>query len=698
MRRFSIVLLLSAFAGVFLLGLLSGRFLSSDKNGASGTPERRVLYYVDPMNPSHTSDQPGLAPCGMKLEPVYADEDGGDGQPPPTFSPGAVRIGAERQQMIGVRVDTVQVAADERTVRALGRVAADENRISRLLAGRDGYMGNVEAAVPTGSYVKENQLLAAYFAIDSLAAQQSYIYALNAMARGTQDLTPLQQLAGGTASLLLNAEENLKLYGMGEAQVREIAKSRQVSNYIELRAPFSGYVLSRNVFPFSLFQRDTEFFRVVDLREVWVYADVFDDDRELMKPGGTARVYVPGTTRAFEGKVSEALPLYDSNSRAYRLRVDVANPDAVLRPDAFVDVEFSVPLPPSLSVPVDAVIDTGRRKTVFVALRDGFFEPRTVTTGWRSGDRVQILDGLKAGERVVVAGNFLIDSESRMKLASAGFHGALEKDPVCGMDIDSGKASEEGLTLQSGGKSLYFCSKECLEQYKEAHPNGTGPSVEKSKSAPAAGQTMVPHQHSSMENMNGTGSEEEDTDSEEEAEEPAPGSMMPENQSGASKGSSEPGTYAKDPVCNMMVSSGKAGARGLKSSVDGKSYYFCSRECKTRFDEDPSHWIGKQGRGGSPGAPMPPMQMGPGEMNPGSPMLQTPANPGTRGAGGTVLNTPMPPGGQGTPGSSMPQMPMSPGNKGTGGTMPNMPMPAGGKSTGNSMPQMPANPGSKGGS
>jgi YHS domain-containing protein len=149
------------------------------------------------------------------------------------------------------------------------------------------------------------------------------------------------------------------------------------------------------------------------------------------------------------------------------VRLDLDNPGYVLRPDMFVDVEIPITLAPAMAVPVDAVLDSGLRKTVFVDRGNGVFEPREVETGWRLGNRVEITKGLKPGERIVTSGNFLIDSESRLEMAAAGMQGTLSKDPVCGVDVSMTKAVKAGLKTNYGGKTYYFDSVQCKQQFEK---------------------------------------------------------------------------------------------------------------------------------------------------------------------------------------------------------------------------------------
>jgi YHS domain-containing protein len=195
---------------------------------------------------------------------------------------------------------------------------------------------------------------------------------------------------------------------------------------------------------------------------------MFRNEAEYVKPGMKVKITLPQQKREFSATVSKVLPQFDAASRTLKIRLELDNPGYVLRPDMFVDVEFPITLPPAIVAPSDAVLDSGLKKTVFVDRGNGFFEPRLVETGWRFGDRVEIIKGLMEGEQIVISGNFLIDSESRMKIAAAGMYGRAgqgTKDPVCGMEIDPRNSKGAGLFLEHDGKSYYFCMAECKQEF-----------------------------------------------------------------------------------------------------------------------------------------------------------------------------------------------------------------------------------------
>ena len=387
--------------------------------GAKGPGSRKILHYVDPMNPAHTSPEPGLAPCGMKMEPVYADAEGN--APDPTRPPGAVKLNAQRQQLLGVRVAAVKKTPYTFTLRALGKVAADETRIYRLNAAIDGWIRETYINT-TGMVVKKDEPLAAFYSPDILSAEQSFIYALGTRDRYDPGNEPLQQLYY-TKRNVKQAADSLRNLGMSDYQIGQIARERLFAENVLIVAPATSYIIARNISLGQRFAKGFEWYVLADLGRIWVLADVYENEAQYIHPGDKVKVDYPYQKKTMVATVSEVPPVFDPASRTLKVRLEMDNPDYLLRPDMFVDVEFPITLPPTINVPVDAVLDSGLKKTVFVERGEGYFEPRKVETGWRLGNRVEITKGLKPDEQIVVSGNFLIDSESRMKLAAANMCG-----------------------------------------------------------------------------------------------------------------------------------------------------------------------------------------------------------------------------------------------------------------------------------
>ncbi len=411
MRVVRIMLIAVAVAAAFL----AGRWVAAR---APRAPEHKVLYWVDPMHPAYKSDKPGIAPdCGMKLVPVYAGEVAAREAKTP---PRTVAISAERQQLIGVRVGTAEITAGAGTVRATGKVVIDETRVSHVHSRTEGWIDKVYADF-TGDVVRKGQALVTLYSPELLATEQEYLLAIKA--RDAMRDSPIQGAAADAASLVEASRRRLQLWDLSERQIEEIERSQKPVTNTTLYAPASGYVMARNAFPNQKIMPDTELYTVVDLGRVWVLASIFEYQAPLVHLGQAAVVSLPyGGGRSWSARVSYIQPQLDAQTRTIQVRIELPNPGLALKPEMFVNVELRSPEAPRLTVPAEAVLDTGLSKTVFVDLGNGHFEPREVETGERIGDRVAVLKGLAAGERLVTSGSFLVNSESQLKAAVGATH------------------------------------------------------------------------------------------------------------------------------------------------------------------------------------------------------------------------------------------------------------------------------------
>jgi membrane fusion protein, copper/silver efflux system len=539
---------------LFLAGSWYGKSKVDSQTSAGG---RRILHYVDPMNPAHTSTEPGLAPCGMKMEPVYAD-DGGQA-PTSAMLPGSVKITPEKQQIIGVRVAEVAKSPWTYTLRTVGKVAADETRTYRVNAFSDGFITRV-FDISTGSLVRRDEPLAMFYSKDLFTALQTYYYAVYA-------LDNLQQGQAVPASQrhYLEAQKRAAEYalmnlGMTTQQIKDLIRSKEITQEIIITAPATSFVLSRNVSPGQKFVSGEELFRLADLSRVWIQADLFKNEAKYVRPGEKVKVTLADHDESYTATVSEVLPEFDPATLTIKVRLELDNPHFDLRPGMFVDVEFPIKIPPTINIPVDAIMDSGLKKMVFIARDHGFFEPRQVKTGWRLGDRAEIVAGLKPGERIVVSGNFLIDSESRMKLAAAGMFGEVAKDPVCGMPVDAGKSKAGGFQGTYKNQTYYFCSAECKGHFDNNPARYAAKPDESQKTASGAAARQ------------------------------------------------EQGAQAakpKDLVCGHEIDAAQAQAAGLTSTYKGKTYYFCSYRCNKQFDKDPERYLHPKAQAESGGSPAP---------------------------------------------------------------------------------------------
>jgi RND family efflux transporter MFP subunit len=254
---------------------------------------------------------------------------------------------------------------------------------------------------------------------------------------------------------------------MSEKQLKELASTKQLTDRVFILAPATGFITARNVSPGQRFDKGTEWYQIANLDKIWILADLFPNDAGNAKPGMQARVTLPGQNKDLYATVAKVLPQLDPSSRTLKVRLELDNPGHVLRPDMFVNVEFPVTRPPALTVPADAILESGLNRTVFVDRGNGYFEPREVETGWRHGGRVEITKGLDPGEKIVLSGNFLIDSESKLQLAAQGMYTTLSRDPVCGTDVSPVKAEKAGRKIVYRGKTYYFDSDECKQKFQK---------------------------------------------------------------------------------------------------------------------------------------------------------------------------------------------------------------------------------------
>jgi RND family efflux transporter MFP subunit len=432
---------------VLIAAAFGGGYYYARRTGADAavSGERKILYWVDPMHPAYKSDKPGIAPdCGMKLVPVYAGGEAPAGKPDapkkilyyrdphdpnyradkpglnpetgndlvPVYdepAPGSITVSAEKQQLAGVKFGTVESAAAESTIRAAGKVAVDERRISRVSTKVDGWVDNVMVDY-TGSPVRKGQPLFTLYSPELLATQQEYLLALRS--KEILQKSSLPSVRSQSDPLIAAARRRLELWDLTDAQIDEVERTGKPVRNVTVYSPASGLILERKVFPKQRVTPEMELYTIADLSHVWVLADVFEQDASRIQPGQAATVTVGG--RQIRARVDQVLPQVDPTTRTLKARLDVPNPGMQLKPDMFVDVDFRFSNTARMSVPAEAVLDTGSRKTVFVDRGNGVLEPRQVETGSRFDDRVEIVSGLKPGERIVISGNFLIDSESQL--------------------------------------------------------------------------------------------------------------------------------------------------------------------------------------------------------------------------------------------------------------------------------------------
>jgi len=379
-----------------------------------GTGERKVLYWFDPMHPAYKSDKPGIAPdCGMTLVPKYAEDESMAKMPM-----GTVTITPEKQVLAGVRTAVVVRKSLVREIRTTAQIVADETRIAHVHVKVAGYVDKVYVDF-VGQLIKKGQPLFTLYSPDLVSTQEEYLIAK----RGNVTLgnAPFQEIAEGSQSLLQSSRQRLKLWDISDEQIKELDTTGKVNKYLTFYSPITGFVTDRKAFPQTSVTPDTELYTVSDLSTVWADADIYEYEVPFVHLGQRVTLtlsYYPGKT--YTGTISYIYPTVDPQTRTVKARIQIPNPGFVLKPQMFADAKLRVDYGTKILVPQEAVLNSGTEQHVFVVHDGGLFEPRKVSIGPVMDGNAVILSGLKAGETIVVSGNFLIDSESNLKDAMSG--------------------------------------------------------------------------------------------------------------------------------------------------------------------------------------------------------------------------------------------------------------------------------------
>ncbi|HEY7842557.1 MAG TPA: efflux RND transporter periplasmic adaptor subunit [Bradyrhizobium sp.] len=381
---------------------------------AEAKPERKIKYYRNPMGLPDTSPAPKKDPMGMDYIPVYEGEDSNDGSV--QLSPGRIqRTGAKSEPVVRRPVRSV--------IRAPGTVQEDERRVSVVALRFEGFVESV-ANVTTGDHVHKGQPLMNVYSPALSSAAAEYLSAIN---------------AGATGKELKGARRRLENLATPEPAIKELERTRDISLSIPWLAPQDGEILERNAVNGMRAGPGDVLFRIADHRLVWVVIDVAERDLSQVSVGTKVTIRPRGLGgQTFTGEVSLIYPHLMAQTRTARIRVELPNPDELLRPEMYVDAEIETGTPDSvLAVPESAVLDSGTRQAVLVDKGDGRFEPRPVKLGRRGGGYVEITDGVAEGEAVVTSANFLIDAESNLKAALKGFaeaSGPRTGEPAAGTE------------------------------------------------------------------------------------------------------------------------------------------------------------------------------------------------------------------------------------------------------------------------
>lgn len=362
-----------------------------------------ISHWTCPMHPSVQEKGPGACPiCGMDLVSVTRSE----------LKTGDVRIDAQRRQEIGVRTGTVERGPLVVPVRAVGRVTVDERRIEDVSLKVRGWITKLHANA-LGDPVRAGGPLFELYSPELLTAQQEYLHARRSM-EGSSSVDGSKRMD----TLVRAARTRLLLWDIADEDFAALDRRGEASESLTIRSPVTGFVIEKNVVEGGAVEPGARLFRIAPLDWVWVEAGVYENQMELVHPGQSVRISLPYMAdRRLEGRISYVYPTLDGETRTARVRIELPNPDLALRPDMYANVEFSADLGERTLVSASAVLYAGPRRIVFVDMGDGRLRPREVRIGVGNGDVYEVLEGLEPGEQIVLSGNYLVASESRLKSA-----------------------------------------------------------------------------------------------------------------------------------------------------------------------------------------------------------------------------------------------------------------------------------------
>ena len=379
-----------------------------------GKPTGKILFYRNPMGLPDTSPVPKKDQMGMDYIAVY------DGDEEPASATPLVKLSVDKVQKLGVKTEAVALRDFASTIRAVATVQANERSLHTVTSKFDGWIQKLYVNT-TGQPVRKGQPLMDVYSPDLIAAQQEYLIAKKGV----------QTLAGGSAEvqasmqrLVDSALQRLRNWDISDTELQRLTQDGKTIQYLTLRSPVNGVVLEKPAIQGKRFMAGEALYQVADLSQVWLLAEVFEHDLGQVRIGQVANIRVDAyPEKIFTGKVTFVYPTVTPESRTARVRIELANAQALLKPSMYARAEIvsSRGKAQVLTVPDSAVLDTGTRQLVLVERGEGKFEPRPVKLGAHGDGYIEVLDGIKAGEKVVVSANFLIDAESNLKAAFSGF-------------------------------------------------------------------------------------------------------------------------------------------------------------------------------------------------------------------------------------------------------------------------------------
>jgi membrane fusion protein, copper/silver efflux system len=376
----------------------------------AATKQHKVLYWKSSMVPGYRSDKPGIDPMGMKLVPVYAGEEAAG-------PPGSVTLSPETVQQIGVKTTIVRREVMRRDVRTIGRIDYDEELVRDVAPKIGGWVEQQYVNFP-GQMVHKGEALGSVYSPELVATEQEYLNALQYQGRLKE--SPLEDATVGAQSLVKTVEIRLRYWDITDAQIRALRERGRITRTMVLHAPFTGIVVKKNVFQGGYVKPGQSMYRLADISKVWIYADIYEYEAPWVRLGQDATMalsYEPGVT--YHGRVIYVYPYLKQRTRTLEVRMEFRNgPHFELKPGMWANVNLRPDVTrKALVVPVEAVIQTGKKNFVILALGDGHFMARRIELGAQAGNDFEVLSGLEAGDRIVDSAEFLINSESALQSA-----------------------------------------------------------------------------------------------------------------------------------------------------------------------------------------------------------------------------------------------------------------------------------------
>ena len=409
---------------MLLIGLFAGYWLADSKQQneqlVPTVIDKRILFYRSPMNPSVTSPTPEKDAMGMDYVPVYADSNSEE-----KAAKGTIIIDGATVQNINVRTAKAIKTTLSHIVRAVGRVAYDEERMVHLHPKTEGWIEKLHVD-KTGQWVKKNDDLLSIYSPQLVASQQEYILALNNLK--ALENSPYEEISRGAKQLVKSSRERLKLLDVPSHQLRDLERNHNIKKSLHIHTPADGIVMKIGAREGQFVTPATEIYMIADLTKVWVYANIYEYELPWVKKGDPVEMHLAGIPgKTFKGHLAYIYPYAEAKTRTIKVRLVFDNPDLLLKPEMFAEVTIYAGKQPNVIViPSEAVIRSGSRNQVFVVRAPGKFEPRPVKLGLSSEGKVVILEGINVGEEVVTSAQFLIDSESKLREVTAKMLQAMD--------------------------------------------------------------------------------------------------------------------------------------------------------------------------------------------------------------------------------------------------------------------------------